>query len=557
MSIVYRTVLVLYCFVVMVDVMAQQRRGVVQAKCEMEVVEVDNSFEIPDRIDNGESQYIRAAQIGDQADGDDFLKKFELGEDITGGYKWFYGKNVYRSERKYGIVNSERQIVLPNIFECSSCRKTQLCLKLSGLVGCYDLEELRWVIPLRYELVQPLSNGQYLVRDNGRYGIHDAKGKIVTPTSWITYRTIQSVDNYLVIGMGDSDSYKLGIYSLLENKMVVPTIYDKISELYDQNLFMVELNDRFNVIDFHNTLQFKSWYDEFKTLFQIRNRFIVRLNNHYGVIDCNENCLVPIEYIQISEEGYRDGSYLAQHQNGKYGCVTLDGNITLPFVYDEFTQGPGNCVVAVKDDKCNLIIVNQGAPKAISTSDYDEIVKYKCVFLTKSDQKYGLLNSRGSSILDNKYDQLRLLNSNDCQTFVDAQLGKKHYLFNVEGKPIIEESILGADIIHVFGLKRSYRNEFSFFKIRTKNKKYMIVDKVGAVFSKPLFDDVGNQYRNTILVCKKGKWGFYDLTSKSMLIDFEFDLLTYKKDHFIGVKGSNVEVLKVVGKKLIRKVILK
>lgn len=555
---IYKILLLVICFATVTDTMAQRRNKKKKPAKEEEILQI---VDVEEEIEDSEME-LEIVIEDDEQDSkpqytDQFLSKYKFAGEITNGFKWFYDKNVDSSNRKYGIVSPEGEIVLPNIFSKTYSSKMQQSLELADKEGVFDLEQRKWIVPLRYSSLKSLANDHYLVKENGLYGIVDSEGKVVLDFEWTSYQTISSLENYLIFGLGDYNSRKKGIYSLLEQKVIVPCIYDDISKLYNQNLFKVERGGLYNVIDMNNTLRFSNWFEKLRTPYRVKNRYIVMIGNRYGVIDSKENYLIPAEYIEISTEGYSDGSYMAQNKEGKFGCITLDGNVTLPFIYDELSKSRGDNVISAKGGKCGLVKVNSGTPHEISTCDYDDINRSSGVFITKKNGKFGMLDESGNLVLKHKYDELKILSNGDGNPFIDARIGKKHYLLNGEGSQVCKDVARKFDIIGAMSCRSYYSRHFSFLKVQMKNGKYKIIDKVGKSMSEPIFDDIADEYKNTFMVAENGKWGLYHLLSKKMVVASEFDLLIFDKDHFIGLKGNNAEIIKIRGTKLTRQLIVK
>ena len=61
--------------------------------------------------------------------------------------------------------------------------------------------------------------------------------------------------------------------------------------------------------------------------------------------------ILPIEYKDIKTYPYNDGSFLAVNKDGKYGCVLINGKVSLPFEYDQINTSYSNSLKTTKNNK--------------------------------------------------------------------------------------------------------------------------------------------------------------------------------------------------------------
>jgi hypothetical protein len=334
-----------------------------------------------------------------------FNPKYGIYSSINDRYDFYWEKNATNRYNALGVVDKDGNVILPHIFirGNSPSNNYELVLSVNNTnYGLYNLNELRWTIPLMYHDLQSLSNNVYSAKKDIKWGIIDNNNSIIGPFIWKQIDRIYNLENYILV----SENETWGIYSIIEKKLTVPDEYSQIRKLERENYFIARKGAKYNVIDINNKPLFKVWYDEIRTASTNTDYFIVKQNNKYGVIDHSENVVVPIAYLEFSESNYSDGSYLARNKDGKYGFMLIDGRITLPFNYDNVKKGYYNNVISIQSGKCGLVRVNSGMPTEILTCEFDNITEGAKTFIVEKGGKFGLLNQYGKPITGIEYTAL-------------------------------------------------------------------------------------------------------------------------------------------------------
>jgi hypothetical protein len=351
---------------------------------------------------------------------------------------------------------------------------------------------------------------------------------------------IYNLENYVSV----TKDQLSGVFSIVEKKLTVPCIYSSVQKLDRQNSFLIKQSSGSNIVDISNVPMFKKWYEEIRTT--STDYFIVKQNNRFGVIDNNEKVIVPIEYMEFGDYPYSDGSYLARSKDGKYGFILVDGRITLPFKYDNVRKGSGN-IVSIQGEKCGLVQVNSGAPIEIVTCEFDNIIEGSKTFIVEKDGKFGLLNQFGKQMIATEYESLQSFKDGyyDNFTIYIARKNKSYYLINEQGKVISEGE--NSEISPLYRKSQSsyYTQKFTYMKVKTKNGKYGIMDKVGKMIVAPQFDDVAGEDDNLMIVKSKGKSGMYSLFGQKQIVPYEYDLIIRSNESYMGFNGNDIDFLHV------------
>ena len=121
------------------------------------------------------------------------------------------------------------------------------------------------------------------------------------------------------------------------------------------------------------------------------NRFIVRYNKKYGIIDIKENVIVPIKYQKFITDG--NGIFITK-LNGYWGII---------------------------DSENNQLLAN----------DCDKIKSLHDTILIKRYKEYGLADLDGKIIYDIKYDKIKKLGE-----YILIREGKKWFVLDSDGERI-------------------------------------------------------------------------------------------------------------------------
>jgi len=437
-----------------------------------------------------------------------FQQKYSL-ITINDEYDWFYDKESTYHKVQYGIVNKKGKIILSNFFKYNRGGDSyHKIMNIDNNYGVFNLSDQKWSVPLKYDKLRALNTNFLAAKKNGSFKIIDFNNNIINDNIWGSIEVVSGHKNYLIVSNRNERGENLfGVFNLSTKKLVIPCIYLKISlPHYKENYFKVldAKSKKYNLITFNNELVFTEWYDKILNPLKGENRFIVRKDNYNGIIDKNNKEIIPVNYLDIKENPYSDGSYFSQNNLGKYGCITIDGKITLPFIYDKLTRSyDNNYLIAYKKNKKGIVKVNNGSPK-------EEI---SCV-----------------------YDDIKIINFSSPKTsFIIAKLNDESILLNTQGEVLNDKKYNDISIIVNKSKKTNYSNiNYNFLKVKKKNK-YQILGKTGEIVSERIFQDILEEYKKVFIVIIKGKYGLYSLVKNKFLIECKYDLITKTEKGYIGI----------------------
>ena len=471
-------------------------------------------------------------------------------EKINDETVWFYDKYNTNNGYKYGI-KKRGQILLPMLFDKNSYNNVSdnnsFPMGIGNNYGLYNVEKENWEIPMMYYSLSHLGNDIFLARTkNGFFGVLSRDNKVLIPFEWGGISSIGGVDNYFILQ--DKKSSLKGIYNLISGKFVIPCEYKYIETLENSNYYKVNNEKGYNIVTIDNKPKFKNWYSELYTIYNSSN-FIVKINDRMGIIDENENIVLPIEYKDISHSSYNDGSFLAVNKEGKYGCVLINGKISLPFEYDQINYNYSKNLKTIKNNKCGLIQINSGSPYEIVTCEYDNIDIDNETFIVKKNNLYGMLDSFGKVITPCEYTSIEkvLKKDNYSKNFIYiAQKNKKFILLDKSGQQVTTNSFSGISPVPFINTNGYYDSEarFSYLSYQNNNKTGLL-DMLGQEVLETKYTEITGEINNNLLVKLNGKVGIYNLLNKKETIPCIYDQIVFDKNGTYGILGNAIFAINI------------
>jgi hypothetical protein len=381
---------------------------------------------------------------------------------------------------KWGFKN-DKITILPKYEELLPLKENVLRIKKANQFGLLNYKEEPLLSPLYSDLIY--KNNFYLYTKNAIenqdksniiYGIIDAHFKLKTPPIYRNFEDI--IENYKpsgkywafkTDGFGAIDTngneismfkygsmpqnpyqkfYRANAYNDSNRTYILDLNFKEIGanfyKIYDWNdsLFIVFKDSKMGLIDLNNNeilpCEYQSISQDFKN-----NLSVILKNDAYGVINSLGKIIIPCKYhylvvdysnniyVQIKEENIAFGNKI------KSGLLDTTGKILIPIIYDSLeSMGYGLWKVKIKD-KYGIVT---NANKEITPIKYDEIYPLENGFcIAKIDFGYGYISSSGKEITHFYYDKPSNFNYDANQKLTaKAFLAGKEIVIDENGKPI-------------------------------------------------------------------------------------------------------------------------
>ncbi len=294
--------------------------------------------------------------------------------------------------------------------------------------------------------------------------------------------------------------------------------YDRIFACDKAGYYIVEKDEKCKVINRNGRSIFKKNYQYVNDIHN-ENYLCVELDGKYGVIDYDENIVIPFEY---DDNIYDWDGYLYTKQNNREGILNYDNEIVVPFLYDTasisefgYKKVTSNDYYGLLDADNNMIVDVFYESLTIETPDR---------IIAKMNDRYGVIDANEKIIVPFKYDDIRY------------QSEDKTWDVTIEDEK----------------LKLDYDGNF----ILRYDKKDIIYSPNGIVDEERLkeLDKLYGLDNGTHIVCydgesayhveKDGKYGLMDTHSGEMVIPPISDkLIDYFDGNALIYEGKNIRLI--------------
>jgi len=277
---------------------------------------------------------------------------------------------------------------------------------------------------LNYDEVRDFdANGFACVRKKGewKWGLINTKGEEVLKPKYKGLDSISGTKLY---------RYAYKNYGIMDTNFteIIPPEYELISKVSNNNIIIIEKDEKFGFISNKGKMLVKPKYDRLENNYW-GNLIETLLNNKYGLINNKGKVIVDTIY----DYTRHFNSKIAKVKiDKKIGIIDKKGNLRLPIKYDEISLWDlkNEIIVRIKN-KCGVFNLNfkQVIPlKYKNITDYDGVGVLK---VTNFKDKQGLLDIKGNIIVKCNYDEIGKVQSNGMRI---VRLKGNTYLMDKEFK---------------------------------------------------------------------------------------------------------------------------
>lgn len=270
-------------------------------------------------------------------------------------------------------------------------------------------------------------------------------------------------------------------------------------------------------------------------------------------------------------------SYFPVYSNGKWGIINSDGKVIIEPQYDEMPVVPdssqslfvctydvdyqaGTYKTKVVNEKNDSIITGYDSVNFIDNIDENGNIYYvNNVLIVQKDGKYGLVNLKGSKVLDAEYDEISILSGVDNSLIIrkDNNIGLCDYSGNIIITPEYKDIIaIGNDYkngyitvnhnglygIIDFNKAVILDNQYLDIKpIYSSNKYavkidegYRIIDKSGKPIVNKSFEDIKDINNDNIIFKQNGKFGITNVNLEDKVKAQFDDLIFMSNNNYIA-----------------------
>ena len=281
------------------------------------------------------------------------------------------------------------------------------------------------------------------------------------------------------------------------------TVLAPVEHLGKYNNFFITFNQGISTIYNQNLkVVFRGKYDEVK--FGLQGNYIVKKNQKYGVVTANNQIVIPFKYDEI----YNLANGYKVTLNEKEGVVNNKGKLIIPLKYEDISQ-QNNCYKATLDGKEGILSLDNKTliPFMYQQLQLDNFNTETLIVAKNEENKVGFINTKNEWVISPIY-RLASPFQNGLAFVRDEQ--KKSMLINTKGEVVIK----GFDVLEYYNsniiVVRDYRWNYSVY-----NYKGELLDVYNSFYE----NHYGEQVHQ---VSKQGKYGFIDGNNK-VIIPLEYE----------------------------------
>jgi len=281
------------------------------------------------------------------------------------------------------------------------------------------------------------------------------------------------------------------------------TVLAPVEHLGKYNDFFITFNQGISTIYNQNLkVVFRGKYDDVD--FGLQGNYIVKKNQKYGVVTANNQIVIPFKYDEI----YNLANGYKVTLNEKEGVVNNKGKLIIPLKYEDISQ-QNNCYKATLDGKEGILSLDNKTliPFMYQQLQLDNFNTETLIVAKNEENKVGFINTKNEWVISPIY-RLASPFQNGLAFVRDEQ--KKSMLINTKGEVVIK----GFDVLEYYNsniiVVRDYRWNYSVY-----NYKGELLDVYNSFYE----NHYGEQVHQ---VSKQGKYGFIDGNNK-VIIPLEYE----------------------------------
>ncbi|MBL7972811.1 MAG: WG repeat-containing protein [Prolixibacteraceae bacterium] len=430
---------------------------------------------------------------------------------------------------KVGLIDTLGTIVFPIEFDYIESIGNDFLVKKSNLFGVLNKEK-QAIIPVAYESVSQTADAVIFSNNNKKEKIYDFKKKTVTTLNnydWIDEDRFDDADQISTNGK------KVNLIAVRKNgltgfinqqkKEIVTPVYDYAQVNYQEGRSLVCRNNKWGYVDENGKEIIPCQYEDAMNFYQ--GKALVTSNGSVLCIDINGNVTAGcdeklIKWEKSSELGDR-GSFIKNRYIAgrvhRYGIVDESGKFKAAIYYENITgirlsnnktEWSQQYYKARRFSKWGVISKNGDV---ILPFEYDDIYDFNGGHnkaMLRKDERYGMVNEDFKMLLPCKYEALNY----------SSIPGK--IIFTEKGKQGWMDANLKVQVIPQYNEIGNVANA----RVRVKKDNfYGIIDTSGKEIVPIRYESLATQFFNGLILASwRKKWGYVDSTG-TVAIAFQYD----------------------------------
>ena len=397
-----------------------------------------------------------------------------------------------------------------------------------------------------------------LYKDN-KWGVIDNSGKEIISPSYnemiiipdnkkdvfvCTYDINDETGEYKTKALNSKNEEIFTQYSKVE----VLENYNQSNNIwYEKNLLKVQKDGRYGLIDLSGKEVLVAEYEDILTLKGTENSILIKKDGKYGLVNSEGKYVIDTNYKEIKsiENDYKKG-YITIDENDKYGLIDYNKKQILPNEYEKVRRIYGKDLYVIQEKSKDKLINTQ--KEVVLEKGFDEIkqiLQYSDGIVFVKNKKYGVMNTKGDTIISAEYEDIKEAKEN---IFIAKKDGK-YGVIDVDKNTKIEfnySNITYNSKADIYLLDdENYNTNVFDNQFNNKLKGILLEINTDKGYMKLRIDDEYKYYNfkfeeksnkdilvsNTLFLSKKdGKYGFIN-SKDEVIVDYIYDDATEQNEY--------------------------
>ncbi|UKN02160.1 WG repeat-containing protein [Paracrocinitomix mangrovi] len=335
------------------------------------------------------------------------------------------GHGLVEIDGKWGMVDRNGVFVIEPKYEDLGNLNDGLCYYLEeDLYGYFDDKGFARLKP-QYTEAYDFEDGLAVVSNNDYYGIIDEYGTTHVPFKY---------EDLYYLSEGRFAALLEDFWGIIDNKgkVLLDFEYDYIGK-YLNGVSIIELEDQFNYVDKEGKILLSQWvdtYTEYRTFAMFNNGYAkVSSDKGFNLIDTLGTKLFKTDWEDV---GYYSDR-IAVKKSGKWGYVNPKGQKIIPFEFTYAYSFKGKSAVVQQSPFYGVI--NKKGEFDIDPLQEELVQLNDTVFVAKSLGKYGLISSKGDTLLPYNYVKIEPID----EKIVKVEENNELYYYNYSTQKFIRK----------------------------------------------------------------------------------------------------------------------
>ncbi len=369
-----------------------------------------------------------------------------------------------------------------------------------NLFGVWDAQ-FKALIPTSYEYLLGADNGLAVARKQGKYGLISSSDEVILP---FKYDSISVSNTFVRVQeklLGRPSWALFDIYGIRKSEKS----YESISP-FNGKFFLVKNYGLTGVMDRYGKETVHCVYDSIVSYSD--SQIIVKFHGHYGIIDFNENWILPPQPAQVQ---LVDDEYYIQKENGTNLFKSFKGDLIYftdnPISINQLTMVETLPDGTLKEISFQGLTISRTAPPVTSDT---EIVSAESEGFRgiKKNGKYGFIDDKGRLRIANRYEAIGSFKDGYAPVKI---LGKWGFV-DTQDKIAVNPSY-------------QYVSDFENSIAIVKKEKFGFIDREGNTILEPRYDSIYRLSSKNFIIVHDHLFGLADANGR-ILIEPRFETLT-------------------------------